>query len=125
MFIVGFALLALALSAIGVYGVLSHAVTQRTQEMGLRLAIGATPVAVVRLVVAEGLKLAICGVAIGLIGGAVSGALLSALLFRVGALDPITFAGGALLMIAVSLIACCVPARRAARVDPLVALRYE
>ncbi len=119
------ALLALILSLIGIYGVLSYAVTQRTQEMGLRLAIGARPIEISRLVLGEGARLAGWGIIVGLAVSAITSAFLSKLLFGVRALDPISYFAGVAVFLAVSLLASYLPARRASRVDPVVALRYE
>lgn len=121
----GFALLALLLALVGVYGVLSYAVAQRTQELGIRLTLGAKPVQIVRLVVGEGLALTMWGIVFGAGGGVLAGALLSKLLFGVRPLDPYSLGGGVAGLVAVSLLASYVPARRAARVDPIVALRHE
>lgn len=123
--VASFAALALILSLVGVYGVLSYAVTQRTQEMGVRLALGAHPAALIRLVAAEGLRLTGTGLLLGIAAGALASKLVSKLLFDVQPLDPIAFAGAILLLLAVSLIASYIPARRASRIDPMVALRDE
>jgi putative ABC transport system permease protein len=120
-----FASLALVLAVVGVYGVMSYAVTQRTQEIGIRMALGAQMSSVIKLIMKSGLLLAVVGVGIGLAGAFVVTRLMTSLLFAVGATDMATFAivSGCLLLI--SLAACYIPARRATKVDPLVALRYE
>jgi predicted permease len=120
-----FALLALVLSLIGVYGVLSHAVAQRTQEMGVRLALGARPIEITGLIIGEGVRLTISGIVLGVAGGALASAFLSKLLFGVPAFDPVSFAAGAAMLLAAALLASYLPARRASRVDPITALRCE
>ena len=114
-----FAGLALLLASVGIYGVISYAVSQRTREIGLRMALGARPRDVLRLILGEGLKLVCAGVVVGI------AALLATLLYGVSGTDPLIFIGVTALLVAVSLAACFVPARRAMRVDPIVALRYE
>ena len=120
-----FAGLALMLAAVGIYGVMSYSVTQRTSEIGIRITLGAQPLDVFRIVLGEGLRFALIGVAVGVAGGLVLTRLLSTFLYGVSATDPLTFFGVAILLIAVSVAACFFPARRATRVDPIVALRYE
>jgi putative ABC transport system permease protein len=117
--------LALLLSAVGIYGLLSHAVTQRTQEMGIRMALGAQVSDVLKLVLRQGMTLAIIGEAIGLLGAFVLTRLMRGLLFGVTPNDATTFVVVAGVLAVVALLACYVPARRATKVDPLIALRYE
>ena len=120
-----FAALALLLAAVGVYGVMAYTVAQRTQEIGIRMALGAQHQDVLKLVVGEGFRLAVAGVAIGLAGAAALSRVLESFLFDVGQRDALTFFSVAALLLATALLACYIPARRAARVDPMVALRYE
>jgi putative ABC transport system permease protein len=120
-----FALLALVLSAVGIYGVMSYAVTQRTHEIGVRMALGAQPRDVLQMVVRHGMKLAAVGVALGITGAFILTRYLKTLLFEIKATDPLTFAAVALLLAAIAFLATYLPARRATRVDPMIALRYE
>jgi ABC-type antimicrobial peptide transport system permease subunit len=120
-----FGLVALVLAATGIYGVLSGSVTERTREIGVRLALGAQRRDVLALILRQGAKLALSGIAIGLAAAWLTTGLLVKLLYGVSATDPLTFAAIPLLLITVALLACWLPARRATKIDPIIALRCE
>ena len=120
-----FALTALLLAGLGIYGVISYLVSERTHEIGIRLTLGAQSRNILRMVLRQGLGLAIAGAAVGLVCALIVSHLMAGLLYGVRPTDPLTFAGVALLLIGVALLACYIPARRAIRVDPLVALRHD
>jgi putative ABC transport system permease protein len=123
--LVVFAALALVLGTIGIYGVLSFLVSNRTREIGVRMALGAQRGDVLRSVMEEGAKLSLAGIALGMAGAFAVMRVLSGELYGVGATDPLTFCGVAILVAVVAMTACYVPARRAMRVDPVLALRHE
>jgi ABC-type antimicrobial peptide transport system permease subunit len=120
-----FAALALSLSTIGIYGVLSYVVGQRSNEIGIRMALGAERSNILRLILGHGARMAAAGIAAGLLAALGLTRLMSGMLFGIGATDPLTFAAVSALLALVALTACYIPARRAMRVDPVVALRYE
>ena len=125
MLLSAFAFVALLIASIGIYGVLAYSVAQRTGEIGVRMALGASPRGVLQLIVGEGMKVALIGIGSGLLGGLALGRALSSLVFDVPVRDPATFLGVAAALAGVAFAACAVPALRASRVDPIVALRYQ
>jgi putative ABC transport system permease protein len=120
-----FAVTALTLSAIGIYGITAYFVSQRTHEIGIRMALGAAPHDVLRLVLGQGIRLAVVGAAAGLAGALAITRAIDRLLYGIGARDPLTFVVLAAVLTGIALAACDVPARRATKLDPIIALRYE
>jgi putative ABC transport system permease protein len=121
----GFAGFALLLAALGIYGVMAYSVSQRSHEMGIRMALGAAPRDLFRLVVGQGMRLVLVGIALGFLASLGLTRMLATLLFGTSANDPVTFGAVAIILVGVAMAACYLPARRATRVDPLIALRYE
>jgi putative ABC transport system permease protein len=120
-----FAAIALLLAALGIYSVISYSITLRTQEIGIRMALGANRTAILRMVLRKGIVLALTGAAIGLAGAFALTRWMSSLLFGVSASDPVTYVIVLVVALGAALLACSIPASRASRVDPLIALRYE
>jgi predicted permease len=120
-----FALVALILAAVGIYGVIAYSVAQRTHEIGIRMALGAQPKDVLKLVVGQGMSQALIGVALGLIAAFALTRVMSSLLYGISPLDPVTFGGLTLLLMIVALLACYIPTRKAVRINPIIALRDE
>jgi predicted permease len=123
--VASFAGTALLLAALGIYGVISYIVSERTRDIGIRLALGAQRENILEMILRQGLGLAICGAAVGLVGALIASHLMAGLLYGVRPTDPLTFVGVTLLLTVVALAACYIPARRAMRINPLIALRYE
>jgi ABC-type antimicrobial peptide transport system permease subunit len=120
-----FALTALLLAGLGIYGTISYLVSERTHEIGIRLALEAKRGEIMRMILRQGLKMAIAGSAVGLVGALIVSRLMAGLLYGVRPTDPATFVGVAILLIGIALLACYLPAPRAMRVNPMIALRYQ
>jgi putative ABC transport system permease protein len=120
-----FGAIALTHAAVGLYGVMAYSVTQRSHELGIRIAVGASPRDILRLVVGQGIRMTLLGAAIGLVVSLAVTRALSSLLFGVSVTDPLTFVAVPVVLAFVAILACYLPARRAMRVDPIIALRYE
>jgi putative ABC transport system permease protein len=120
-----FATVALLLGAIGIYGMMAYSIAERTQEIGIRMALGAQRPDILKLILGQGMKLVLAGIALGLSGALALMRLIESLLFGVSPTDPLTFAGAAIFLCVVAALACWIPARRATAVDPLIALRQE
>ena len=123
--LIGFAAAAMLIAAIGIYGLIQYSTTKRTHEIGIRVAVGAQAGEIFRMVLGEGLKLSLAGLALGLLGALGLGRAISSLLFGISPADPLTFITVSLLLVAIGLAACCFPARRATKVEPVAALRQD
>src|SRR5262249_53511365 len=121
----GFSIVALLMAAVGIYGLIQYSITTRTREIGIRMAVGAEAAEIFRMILGEGLKLSLTGLVLGLVGALWLGQAGSGLLFGVTPTDPLTFIAVSLLLIVVSVAACCFPARRAMKIEPILALRQE
>jgi ABC-type antimicrobial peptide transport system permease subunit len=123
--LIGFSIVALLMAAVGIYGLIQYSIATRTQEIGIRMAVGAQAGGIFRMILGEGMKLTLTGLMLGLLGALWLGQASSGLLFGVSPTDPITFLVVSILLTAVAIAACCFPARRAMRIEPIVALRQE